>query len=136
MTVATKITIEKKARFVELLSELGNMTKAAEMVGISRAGLYKAQKRDKKFAAEWAEARLQAADSLEDEAWRRGKEGIDKELTFQGQRTGDIVKEYSDTLLIFLLKGNKPEKFKDRQSHDVDLKTENTVIYLPDNGRK
>jgi hypothetical protein len=136
MTVGTKLTPQKREKFLETLSETGNITKSAELVGVSRIALYKLKDRDEEFAEAWEEARKLAADALEDEAWRRGKEGIQKPLSYQGQLTGDIVQEYSDTLLIFLLKGNKPEKFKDRMSHDGNIKTENTVIYLPDNGRK
>lgn len=53
----------------------------------------------------------EAADVLEAEAWRRAVKGVDKPMTVATMR--EVVKEYSDTLLIFLLKGSKPTKFRD-----------------------
>ena len=39
-------------------------------------------------------------------------EGTKKPVFHQGKRVGG-VQEYSDTLLIFLLKGTRPKKFRD-----------------------
>ena len=135
MTVATKLTPKKRKKFLSELAACGNVTRACELAATTRDSVYKLRKRDEEFNQQWEEARTVAADALEDEAWRRGMEGAFRELSYQGKLTGDLIKEYSDTLLIFLLKGNKPEKFAERHKHDGTVKTENTVIYLPDNGR-
>jgi len=37
---------------------------------------------------------------------------------YQGKPCG-VVTEYSDTLLIFLMKGAMPEKYKDRVSNEI-----------------
>ena len=136
MRVATKFTAERQQKFFDLLSELGNVSKACEMVPVTRTTVYKYRLEHEEFAAKWKEAETLAADALEDEAWRRAKEGVPRALSYQGQLTGDIVTDYSDTLLIFLLKGNKQEKFADRTKHDGVIRTENTVLYLPKNGRE
>ena len=52
-----------------------------------------------------------AVDALEDEAVRRAYEGVERAVTVAGQR--EIIREYSDTLLIFLLKGARPERYRD-----------------------
>lgn len=54
---------------------------------------------------------------LEDEAVRRGYEGVERPVTIAGKR--EIIREYSDTLLIFLLKAARPQKYRDyvRQEH-------------------
>lgn len=77
---------------------------------------------DSDFAAAWDRAKAIGMDALEDEATRRAFEGIDKPIVHQGVIT-DTIKEYSDTLAIFLLKGGKPEKYKDRVEHSgqVDI---------------
>ena len=50
---------------------------------------------------------------LEDEAKRRAYEGVKKPVYQGGKRVG-YVQEYSDTLLIFLLKGTNKAKYGDR----------------------
>jgi hypothetical protein len=67
---------------------------------------------DQAFAKDWEAAKAAGLDALEDEALRRAYEGYDKPIVHQGIIT-DTVKEYSDTLAIFLLKGGKPEKYRD-----------------------
>jgi hypothetical protein len=48
---------------------------------------------------------------LEDEAVRRAYEGVERPV-FQGGKQVGVVREYSDTLLIFLLKALRPEKYR------------------------
>ena len=55
-------------------------------------------------------------DVLEDEAVRRAKEGVE-EPVYQGGKLVGHVQKYSDTLLIFLLKGAKPQKYGDKVRH-------------------
>ena len=57
-------------------------------------------------------AREEAADTLEAEARRRAIEGVEEPVFHKGQRVG-TVRKYSDLLLIFLLKGVRPQKFRD-----------------------
>lgn len=68
---------------------------------------------DPNFAADWDRAKELGLEALEDEATRRAFDGVDKAVVYQGEIT-TTVKEYSDTLLIFLLKGGKPQKYRDR----------------------
>lgn len=53
------------------------------------------------------------AGALEDEAVRRAYVGVEEPLFYQGKQCG-TVRKYSDTLLIFLLKGAKPAKYRER----------------------
>ena len=59
-----------------------------------------------------------AADQLEHEAIRRAVDGVDRPVFFKGRQIA-MLKEYSDTLLIFMLKGLRPEKYKERYQIDV-----------------
>ena len=68
------------------------------------------------FALAWDVAVDAAADALELEARRRAVEGTEKPVFFQGYECGRI-REYSDTLLIVLLKANRPGKFRERVEH-------------------
>jgi hypothetical protein len=56
------------------------------------------------------------ADQLEQEARRRAHDGVRKPVYQGGKRVG-YIQEYSDTLLIFLLKGLRPEKYRERFEH-------------------
>lgn len=55
---------------------------------------------------------------LEDEANRRAVQGTTKPVFYKGKRCGSI-REYSDTLLIVLLKAHAPDKYKDRVVQEV-----------------
>src|SRR5574337_1699712 len=65
------------------------------------------------FSAAWDAALELGTDSLEDEAVRRAHEGTLKPV-YQGGKKVGTIREYSDTLLIFMLKARRPERFKER----------------------
>jgi hypothetical protein len=77
-------------------------------------------KTDPDFAAAFDEAVKLGTAALEDEAKRRAFEGCDKPIFYQGIQCG-TVREYSDTLMIFLLKAHDPEKYAERTKSDVTL---------------
>lgn len=55
---------------------------------------------------------------MEDEAFRRAVNGTEKPV-YQGKELVGHVREYSDTLMIFMLKARRPEKFKDRVASEI-----------------
>lgn len=112
----TKRTPGNEAVFLAALSETANVTKAMKVAGLSRAGLYYWLNDDPEFKARFLETVEMATDSLEDEAVRRAHEGLDKPV-YQGGKLVGHVREYSDTLLIFLLKARRPEKYRERYEH-------------------
>lgn len=113
-------TDSAREKFIAALRETCNVTEAARAANIGRTAAYDWRNDDNVFAAEWDEAEQEAADKLEREAWRRGVEGTDKPVTFQGRIT-DSYKEYSDRMLELLLKAHRPEKFKERTSTEVTV---------------
>lgn len=94
----TKLTIEKRETFLALLSEGASVKAAAAAAQASRQSFYALKAKDEDFAKAWEDCLEDGTDELEDEAVRRAKAG-------------------SDTLLIFLLKGRRPDKYKDRTDH-------------------
>jgi hypothetical protein len=98
--------------FLSALRDGGNVRQACDACDISRTAAYDAYKRDPEFASLWDEAMDDATDSLEREARRRAERGVDEPVFYQGETVG-TVRKYSDTLLIFLLKAHKPERFRD-----------------------
>ena len=93
------------------------MARACEAIDVARLTVYRWRDADPEFARDWAHAKEVGLDALEDEGTRRAFEGYDKPIVHQGVVTA-TMKEYSDTLLIFLLKGGKPEKYRERQQVD------------------
>lgn len=86
----------------------GNRTRAAEMAGIDRKTHYDWLQDDPEYPARFAKAMEQAGDALEDVAFDRAMGG-------------------DTTLVIFLLKGAKPEKYRERVQNDVNLKGDLTI---------
>lgn len=80
--------------------------------------VYRWRAADASFAAAWDAALKIGITALEDEAHRRAFEGTDKPIVHLGKVTGHM-KEYSDTLAIFLLKAHAPEKYRERAQVDV-----------------
>ncbi len=120
MAKRMKFTDRARTQFLEVFARTCNVTHAARSAGISRSRVYDIRKENAEFAAAWDEAEETAVDSLEGEARRRALEGIDEPIVYQGeiQRDGDgkpvTIKKYSDTLLMFLLKAHRPEKYRER----------------------
>lgn len=109
-----KLTPERQSAFLAALaSSGGNVTRACEAVDISRLCAYKWRDNDPEFAEAWDHAKQVGADVLEDEAIRRAHEGVDEPVFYKGKKLRTTVRKYSDTLLIFLLKGARPDKYRD-----------------------
>lgn len=105
----------KQRAFLRAMAETGNITVAAAAAKITRQSHYRwmAEDSDGSYAAAFKVAEDEAADLLEKAARQRAVEGWEEPVFYQGEQTGS-VRKYSDTLLIFMLKGAKPEKYKER----------------------
>jgi hypothetical protein len=110
MAHPTKLTPERKAKFVDALVEFGLVTRAAEIAGISRWSAYQHRAKDSDFAAAWDDAREQFCEALEDEARRRAMDGIEEPVYYQGRQVG-TQRVYSDKLLALLLRAARPSKY-------------------------
>ena len=122
--------------FISALSRSGNIRLSCESAGITRPTAYDLRNTDPSFAIEWDTALEESADLLEQEARRRAEQGV-RRLKFHNgavitvqalspdgmpltQEDGTpfmvpyVEHEYSDTLMIFLLKGIRPEKYRER----------------------
>lgn len=107
-------TIEQRSKFLETLAETCNITRSCQAAGLGRSAVYAWRRDDVGFDADWKDALEIAGDALQDEAVRRAVEGVDRPV-FQGGEKVGVVRDYSDTLLVLLLKGAKPEQYRERQ---------------------
>lgn len=99
------------------LAETGNVTMSCRSARVTRSVAYEWREEDPAFAKLWDEALDIATDALEAEARRRAVQGWPEPVFHQGRKVGTIRK-YSDRMLEILLKGHRPEKFRER----VDMK--------------
>ena len=119
----------KQRSFLVAFSQLGNISKAAKRAKVDRSSHYKwidpkHQLYNDNYQAAFKVAQKIAVEHLEAEARRRAVEGIEEPVFYKGEIVGHKMR-YSDTLLMFLLKGNAPEKYKDRveQQHTGEVRT-------------
>ena len=91
----------KKPAVLSAFKKCASVTKACEIADISRSSFYEWLKEDPEFKAAYEAAREEAIQVLEDEAIKRA--------TIGG----------SDTLLIFLLKAARPQKYRDYVRQEI-----------------
>jgi len=109
---------DDRASFLRVLAETANVSRASRAVDICRQSLYQWREQDAEFRKEWDEAAERGTDALEDEAMRRAMKGTRKPVFYKGSQCG-YIREYSDTLTIFLLKARRPGKYKDRSAVEL-----------------
>lgn len=98
--------------FLKTYSETGNISHSARKAQVTRQAVYARRDIDDAFRSAMVEAKEQANAALEAEALRRATKGTLKPIFYQGAKCG-AVREFSDTLLIVLLKANMPEKYRE-----------------------
>lgn len=112
------ITTEEKQKFVDGLAEGLSVIDAAGTTGRARQSFYRLREGDPEFASAWKTAYAEGTDLLEKEAERRALEGVSRRSY---DKDGNLIREeqvYSDTLMIFMLKARRPNKFRDRVAID------------------
>lgn len=133
----TALNLNQRA-FLAAYAVMGNITQAAAVAKVHPDTPRVNWKGQKTYDEAFAQAQETAADGLEQEARRRATEGVRRLKFHEGQaimfpcNEGDpgAIKvgkdwmrlyeehEYSDTLLIFLLKAARPKKFRESIKHD------------------
>lgn len=116
------LTVQDKEIFLKKLRSFkGNISKAARSLKLSRQVFYEHKKSDEAFSDAWDEIIESLIDDAEGELYRRAVKGTLKPVYYKGQKVGKI-REFSDTLLMFWLKGKKPEVYRERFDIDTTLK--------------
>lgn len=112
----------------------GSISKAWAQAEVSAPNHYKWLKEDPSYREVFQEAQDQVGDMLEDVAIGRAVDGIERPVFYQGEVCG-YVREYSDGLLKFLLKGAKPHKYQDRidltsRGHSLNIIIDGEALVL------
>ena len=106
----------QKRAFLLAYCETGQLRASCIAAHISHQNHYYWMKHDAAYVAAFEEAQSIATETLEDEAIRRARDGVKRSIFYKDQEIGEEL-VYSDTLLIFLLKGAKPTKYRERYEH-------------------
>ena len=104
----------KKKAFLAAFRQTGNVRLACEAAQVGRSTHYRWLEADAAYEEAFELAKEDAADILEAEATRRAVEGVKKPTGWYKGKAGGYVREFSDTLLIFLLKGLRPKVYRER----------------------
>ena len=120
-----EIARPKKEAFLAAYAKCGIITRAAELAKCGRRSHYVWMQEDPDYPERFHAANEEACDHLESEARRRAHEGTSKPVFYKGQVCG-VVTEYSDTLMIFLLKAARPDKYRER----MDVRQSGNVAIL------
>lgn len=122
----------KKRAFLSAYAQMANISRAATAAGVGRTTHHMWMANDPRYAAAFAQAQEVAIDYMEAEAHRRAVEGVYEPVIYQGKLALDedgnplVVRKYDSTLMIFLLKGARPDKYRERWhvTGEVDHKVE------------
>ena len=90
---------EPRERFIDALAKRPCVAHACRSAKVSRATAYRWREESEDFAAQWDAALEDALDAAEKAAWDRGLKA-------------------SDTLLIFMLKAHRPDKYREKVQHE------------------
>lgn len=109
-------TVAKALAFLAAYRRTCNITWAAKAAGIDPRAHYRWLAKYPKYAKAFESAKTVAADYLESVAVRRATKGWQEPVFYQGKECGR-VRRFDGGLMQFLLRGAKPEKYK--QSAEV-----------------
>jgi|SRR5215472_1554401 len=114
----------KKRAFLAAYAATASLASAARAAGVNRASHYDWLEHDEVYRGAWEKVQDQAAQELEDEAVRRAIEGVKRPLLYKGKpvHQGRHVlyeTEYSDQLLVTLLKRFRPALYREHVSTEI-----------------
>lgn len=130
MILPENVTPKKRA-FLQAYVLCGQIVASARAATINEHTHYEWLENDPEYPALFAAAKAEFTHLLESEAIRRAYTGVDEPVVHKGQfqypdlkedGTPDLsrplcVRKFSDVLMIFLLKGALPDKYKERNEH-------------------
>jgi hypothetical protein len=125
----------KKAAFLAAFAECGNISRASELAEVNRHQHSRWMKADQGYCDGFGRAVDKAVDTLAEEARRRAVDGLRRVKFYQGKpiidpETGKpyFEHEYSDVLLMFMLKAMRPETFRDNVHISRDPSREAMIV--------
>lgn len=106
------LTVNQRKFLVCLETEVGNITKAAELCGMTRKTHYYWLKESEAYREAAGELSAAINDRIMREFFRRGVEGVAEPVFYQGEQCGTKM-VYDTPALIALAKARMPKKFRE-----------------------
>lgn len=115
ISAAQRLAVQ--THFLNCLSAGDSVRASSETAGIDRRTLYRWKEQDAVFAEAWKKAQDEGdgPSVLEQEAIRRAVSGVKRPVYRGGEVVGHVT-DYSDSMLMFLLKAHHPEKYDPKAS--------------------
>lgn len=107
--------------FLDEYRRSGVLGQSAKNARVSLVTVQRRRKRDPEFMQACEEALDIAIDAMESAALQRAVNGTTRKkgVYFKGKQIGDeSYQDYSDTLLIFMLKALRPDKYREQVDHN------------------
>lgn len=124
VTAAQAAMATKRAVFLAILAETGNVTTACKRAKVARASVYEWRAADENFAKQWdalAEGgREGTADRIEQSFDERAIEGWLEPVYQKGALVGH-VRKFDTVAGIVRLKALRPEKYRERSTVDLNV---------------
>lgn len=127
LSAAQRMSMEKRRIFLRHFALRGIILDGVSAARVSRSAV-NAWRESEWFEMLYQAAMDEAADRIEAEAYRRSVDGYDEPVVYQGQMAYTVdengerrlvtIKKYSDQLMALMLKGAKPDKYRD--NHKVE----------------
>jgi hypothetical protein len=116
-------------KFLAAFSVSGSIIEACRWSGTSRESHFRWMRDDPTYPPRFAEAEKQSTRTLEDEAVRRAKNGIEEPILYKGKPVyvqGQPLTKltYDTTSLWKLLEARAPEKYKRDSKIDISVQTQ------------
>ncbi len=113
MSIRSAVMQIKKEQFLKAFAVQGTKLHAAQAAGVARPTVDSWLKNDPEFRAAFGAAMEDSVDMLEHAGRVRAVAGVTRTVYYQDKPIGTRT-EFSDTMNIFLLKGRRPEVFRER----------------------
>lgn len=114
---------ERQYKFLGMYSRYGTLHEAAKQAEVSISAHYKWLRIDPAYVTAYTAIKERVGDILESEAFRRAVHGVQRERPIIHR--GEVVAyeewtEYSDTLLLAMLKAHKPKQYREHVTIDIE----------------
>lgn len=121
----------RKRAWLEAFEESGTVVGACKSTGMPRSTAYLWRTKDEAFLLAWHDIEEATTERMEREAYRRGVEGVQRDVYHMGRVVG-AERQYSDVLLIFMLKARRPERYRDNVKVEQDIKVTTSDALVSD----
>jgi hypothetical protein len=111
-TKKQQLKARNQAAFLAAYVQVGTLLGACRKTDLSRTVHYQ-WLADPDYEARFVTAHEEAVETAEMEMRRRAIEGVEKPVYYRGEVVGHIT-EYSDALLMFMLKAEAPDKYREK----------------------